>query len=467
MMQPKLSLNQAVIISCRITSLVCVSVTVLLTGLNAQLALSQTSETPAQPASLTEKIMAMERRLEKEYENYFGRNLAEVTQTPEAIAQTLSRLAQQTGTKSALLWVIPREDHLHLVLITPGGQPIVRDLYDVPRPVLLKTVQAFQGDMAQIGSPLNLAAAQQLHRWLIEPFESEYLEPQAIDTILFCMGDGVRGLPLAALHDGWQFLVEKYSLTRIPAFNLIKTDYVSLRPARILAMGASEFLQASSLPAVPVELSTIMQELQGAGNSQESWQGRLLLNQGFTLQNMKVHLALQSFDIVHLATHAEFSPGKPANSYIQFWDTKLTLEQMGWLNWNKEPELLVLSACQTAVGDREAELGFAGLALQSGVKSALASLWSVNDAGTLALMGEFYRQLTTASTKAEALRQAQIAMLYGEVHFKDNHLVLSEGDHLLLSGRVVPLPDNLNIKAENELSHPYYWAGFTMISSPW
>ena len=467
MTQSKFWLHQTATFTSGVASVICFSLSVVLMGLNPQMAVSQPLEKPAQPASLTEKFMGMERRLEKEYENYFGRDLAEVTQTPEQVAETLSRLAQQTGTKPAVLWVTPREDHLHLVLITPGRKPIVRDLFDVPRSVLLNTIKNFHQDLHQIHLPTNLSAAQQLHQWLVEPFESEYLQPEAIDTILFCLGNGVRGLPLAALHDGQQFLIEKYSLTSIPAFNLIDTNYDRLQGGQILVMGASEFPEETPLPAVPVELSTIVRELQTGRTPQQFWQEKSFLNQSFTVQNLQTQLALQSFDIVHLATHAEFSPGKPVNSFIQFWDTRLTLEQMGRLNWNKPPELIVLSACKTAIGDAEAELGFAGLALQSGVKSALASLWYVSDAGTLALMSEFYRQLAKESTKAEALRQAQIAMLRGEVHFEDNYLLLSEGSHLLLSGRVVALPDHLNIGEEHNLSHPFYWAGFTMISSPW
>lgn len=122
-------------------------------------------------------------------------------------------------------------------------------------------------------------------------------------------------------------------------------------------------------------------------------------------------------------------------------------------------ELLVLSACRTAIGDDLAELGFAGLTLQSGAKSALASIWNVSDTGTLALMSEFYRQLRTTSTKAEALRQAQLKMLRGEVHVEEDQLRLSQGH--------VALPDELIYEEISDLSAPYYWAGFTMIGSPW
>ncbi|MFB8788770.1 MAG: CHAT domain-containing protein [Potamolinea sp.] len=102
------------------------------------------------------------------------------------------------------------------------------------------------------------------------------------------------------------------------------------------------------------------------------------------------------------------------------WDTQLRLDQVRQLGWNNPAvDLLVLSACRTALGDEKAELGFGGLAVSSGVKSALASLWYVSDQGTLALMTEFYQQLKTAPIKAEALRQAQISMIKKQVRIEN------------------------------------------------
>ena len=415
---------------------------------------------PAAAQTLSEKVLAMEQGLEQDFADYFGEPAREVTQGPADIAATLARLGAETNTNPAVLWVIPRGDHLHLVLITAKGEPVVYDRYDVPDAELRQAVSDFMLETSSVVPHRRRPAAQKLYDWIIAPYKADVLAAEGIDTLLFCLGSGVRGLPLAALHDGEQFLIEQYSLTRIPAFNLIQTDYSPLQPGNILAMGASEFEAQESLPAVPTELSSILWELRGARPEGGAWQGRSFLNQAFTLPNLRFWLRAQAPTVVHLATHAVFAPGEPEQSYIQLWNSQLSLEAMGQVNWNSPNlELLVLSACRTAVGDDEAELGFAGLALRSGVKSALASLWNVDDAGTLALMNEFYGHLGQTTTKAEALRQAQIALLRGEVRFEDDQLLLSRG--------AVTVPTELDAIAGADLSSPYYWAGFSLISSPW
>ncbi|NEP19785.1 MAG: CHAT domain-containing protein [Leptolyngbya sp. SIO4C1] len=402
----------------------------------------------------------MEQSLEQEFETYFGADLATVTQAPAEISQTLAEIAQATGTQPAVLWAIPRGSHLHLVLLTASGQPVVRDLYDVNDATLQQTVDEFHLEMYSSPAQVKMSAAQQLYRWMIEPFEAAYLEPEAIDTILFCLGDGLRSLPLAALHDGEQFLLEKYSLTRIPAFNLIQTDYQPLQAERFVAMGAAEFEHLSPLPAVPLELANTLRALRLFRPREDRWIGQSFLNQRFTVANLQAQLETYDPAVVHLATHAVFQAGQPESSYIQFWQTRLGLERIQSLDWSSPAlELLVLSACRTAIGDREAELGFAGIALRSGAKSVLASIWNVSDTGTLALMSEFYRQLGTTTTKAEALRQAQLRLLRGEVRV--------EGDRLRLTRGTVPLPEPLLAEEITDLSAPYYWAAFTLISSPW
>jgi CHAT domain-containing protein len=171
--------------------------------------------------------------------------------------------------------------------------------------------------------------------------------------------------------------------------------------------------------------------------------------------------------MLHLATHAKFDTDNPAASYIQlFGDETISLDQIREIGL--PIELLVLSACETAFDGNgyDSELGFGGLAVQAGVKSALASLWSVNDIGTFALMSAFYDQLrgdTNATIKSEALRQAQLAMLDRQIRIEDGYFYYSD------TAAPIPLPAVLNTETADaiDLSHPLYWAGFTMIGSPW
>jgi CHAT domain-containing protein len=307
--------------------------------------------------------------------------------------------------------------------------------------------------------PKQSQAAQQLYDWIIAPFEAEHLDPAQLDSLLFCLGNGLRGLPIAALqNEKNQYLIEKYSVASIPAFNLINTRYRPVKSGQILAAGASKFKELSPLPAVPFELEMIQSELRNTPVSSHQWKGRSLLNQTFTLDQWQSELS-SPFNIIHLATHAEFRPGQPKKSFIQFQDQRLKLAEMDQIQWPKDLDLLVLSACQTAVGDPQAELGFAGIALKANIKSVVGSLWHVSDLGTLALMNEFYHHLPQSPTKAIALQQAQLSLLNGKTHVQQDLLHSQRGQ--------TPLPIEIALGQVSNFSHPYYWAGFTLLSSPW
>jgi CHAT domain-containing protein len=387
----------------------------------------------------------------------------------------LSDIASKTGKTPAVIYVFSQPDQLQLIVVTPKGKPVLKTVYQANNATLVKMVRQLRSEVTEARKKTGYqATAKQLYQWLIAPLSAE-LQAQKIDTLVFSMDTGLRSLPLAALYDGQQFLVENYSIGLIPSINLTDTRYENVKNAEILAMGASKFTDQKSLPAVPAELARIAgspqnpapnRELVPTGESSVTteglWRGKSFINQAFTLGNLKSQRAKQPFGLIHLATHGEFNLGAPRNSYIQLWDSKLRLDQLRQLGWSNPPvELLVLSACRTALGNEEAELGFGGLAVAAGVKSAVASLWYVSDEGTLGLMSEFYQQLKTAPMKAEALRQAQIAMIKGQVRF--------EGGQLLTTGSrgAVPLPPELAQGGEKNLSHPAYWAAFTMIGSPW
>jgi filamentous hemagglutinin family protein len=373
---------------------------------------------------------------------------------PQSIIRTLSRIVEQTETRPAIVYVFAQGEELQLAVFLPDGKPITKSL-PINRQQVLRQVRSFVNEVSdprKTRTTSYLKPAQQLYQWLVEPIEAE-LEANKIDTLLFAMDTGLRSLPVAALHDGQQFLVQKYSLALIPSITLTDTRYQPLKDAQVLAMGASEFKDQAPLPAVPVELALVTKDL---------WQGKSFLNKAFTLENLKFQRFETPYRIIHLATHGEFQAGALDNSYIQLWDTKLRLNELRQLNWNDPPvDLLVLSACRTAFGDDETELGFAGIAFHAGVKSVLASLWYVSDEGTLGLVTEFYRQLKTAPIKAEALRQAQIAMLEGKIRLEDGQLrgIGQRGG--------LPLPPELAKQNDRQFSHPFFWAAFTMIGSPW
>lgn len=402
---------------------------------------------------VSEAVPLIEQTWERDFEKYFQTNFSNQSTSVEKIAGILGNIGTQTGKKPALVYMVPRPEQLEIVLITPEGKAIHKRVKEANREALLKQVRELT---VAITNPIYrntnqyLSPAQQLYQWTIAPLEED-LKAQNIETLLLCVGAGLRSAPFAAFHDGKQFLAEKYSFSRIPAFSLTNTVYADLRNSRVLAMGASEFPDQNPLPAVPIELSTIQKNL---------WSGKFFLNQDFTLANLESQQASQTYKIVHLATHAFFQAGEPSNSYIQFWNNKLTLDKMKQLRWNNPPvELLVLSACKTAIGDAQAELGFAGLAVRANVKSAVASLWNVSDEGTLALMTEFYHDLKRAPIKAEALREAQIAMIKGQVRIEEGQLHTSQG--------TISLPPSLREVENNDLSNPYYWAAFTVVGSPW
>lgn len=397
----------------------------------------------------SQMIDNVENKWEKDYERHFKRNFYSKNRPAIKIAEHLAEIEQKANIKPAVIWAIPKEDFLQLMLITPRQQFVSEKIRGAKKEILSPTIFEFEQGLTDPHSLKYMPPARLIYHWMFKPLEP-YLEAEQIDTLLLCTGPTLRSLPFAALHDGEQFLIEKYNVARIPAFNLTDTEFEDNPKQNVLAMGASLFEELPPLPGVAVELETIVPKL---------WSGIKLVNQAFTVENFKQAHESGNFDIVHIASHSRFYPGSPENSYIQFSDRKLTLEHIDDLQLNSpQVDLLVLSSCETALGDEDAEFGFAGLAMQAGVKSALASLWSVNDKGTVALMSEFYRQLRSTPIKSEALRKAQIAMLESEI---------AEAREVQRPNIAVNLPPTVTENESTDFRHPYYWSGFTIIGNPW
>ncbi|MFB2834509.1 CHAT domain-containing protein [Floridanema evergladense] len=441
--------------------------------------------TQVPPVPIDPILGVAEDKFSQEFTTYFGLPVTNNIKTLEEIRDRLRRNEAETGVRSAIFYIIfnrgeqagetlvtcppsrtennestaencqeKDSDRVELYLITPEGEPVRFPISNVTKGQIIALARQLQmevTDRTKLNTDSYLAPAQELYKILIAPVEGK-LQERRIKNLIFIPDAGLRSLPLAVLHDGKGFILDRYSISLMPSFSLTNPQFYNLKNSTVLAMGASTFKEQAPLPAVPVELSTIANQL---------WSGEISLNEAFTVNNLNTQRNTGKFEIVHLATHAEFRPGNPSNSYIQFWDEKLGLDRVRTVKWNDPPvQLLVLSACRTALGDKQVELGFAGLAIQAGVQSALASLWYVSDQGTLALMSEFYEQLKTAPIRAEALRLAQLAMIKGEVVVDNNEL---EG----IGKAGISLPPELRQPGKLNFSHPYFWSGFTLIGNPW
>lgn len=410
-----------------------------------------------QTGNWDQALNQLENNWEQDLQAFYGDDVSVRNISLGQLQRTLASLDQETRQKSAIVYLASRQNSLEVLLVTADAPPARHSIPEAQRDVLFKTAGQLLVQISSQERTLGrayLTPAKKLYQWIMAPLIPQ-LDRQKVNNLIFVSDYGLRSIPMTVLHDGQQFLVEKYSIANSPSFSMINPKFKSIRNSQILAMGASTFSNQTPLPAVPVELRVITQDL---GES------RSFLNQPFTVTNLINQRQQQPFEIVHLATHADFNAGSPDRSYIQFFDSQLLLNDLGRLRLNDPPvQLLVISACQSAVGNKNAELGFAGLAVKSGVNTVVASLWYVSDEGTLALMGEFYRHLRTAPIKAEALRQAQIAMIKGNIRIENGQLITNQATNQTRTA----LPPELANRNVNNLSHPYYWSAFTMIGSPW
>jgi CHAT domain-containing protein len=270
-----------------------------------------------------------------------------------------------------------------------------------------------------------LPAAQQVYDLFLRPIAAE-LTSSKIKTLVFVPDGLLRSLPMAALHDGQQYLIEKYSIVLTPGLQLLQSQPLEHQRLQGLLAGLTQAREGfAALPNVAVEINQIQSEIPA----------QVLLDQSFTERSFEQKIESTPSPIVHLATHGQFSSNAD-HTFILTWDGRINVKQLDQLLRSREGrlnpiELLVLSACQTATGDKRAALGMAGVAVRSGARSTLASLWSVSDRSTASLMIAFYRELGKPGvTKAEALRRAQVALLY-----------------------------------QDDYTSPYYWAPFVLLGN--
>ncbi len=362
----------------------------------------------------------------------------------ESLNQIRANLAQLPQ-KSALIYPLILKDSLELVLVTPDSPPIHRTVA-VKSENLYETIGNFRE--ALINPSQNIKApGRQLYNWLIKPIEKE-LKLAGTQTLIYAPDDQLRYIPLTALYDGKQWLVERFGVNHITSASLTNLNTPKQSNLRVLAGAFTKGnyqIKVGNRQVAFAGLPFATREVESLAAAVP--ETKKLLDDAFS-PSVTVP-QMDDYTIVHLATHAAFVVGKPEDSFILFGNG----DRVNFRNvatWSlPNVDLVVLSACETGLGGKlgngEEILGFGYQMQQTGAKAAIASLWSVDDGGTQALMSAFYNILSSEKlTKTEALRKAQIS---------------------LITGYSKPKNDNAHTIKISNFSHPYYWAPFILIGN--
>ncbi|MEH2244042.1 CHAT domain-containing protein [Nostoc sp.] len=319
-------------------------------------------------------------------------------------AQIQSKKQDQTAVTVIYPFILP--DRLEVILQLPQKRWL-HYATAVSKDEVQTTLKQLQQNLTKPHTLRKIQSlSQKVYNWLIKPAEGALAESKT-PTLVFVLDRWLRNIPMAALYDGKQYLIEKYSIALTPGMRLIEPKPLQ-KELKVIAAGLSEPSSGfSALPNVKRELEQIRAEIPS----------NILLNQEFTRSALQNRINSLPFPVVHLATHGQFS-SKAEETFIVAWKDRIYVKQFNQLvrtieqNRPEAIELLVLSACQTATGDAQAGLGIAGVVFQAGARSTIASLWNLDDESTAVLMSQFYQELANKKlTKAEALRRAQLALL--------------------------------------------------------
>ena len=329
----------------------------------------------------------------------------------------LDRIIQSKSSNTAVIYPILLKNRLEIIVKLPQSNRLNHYQIKVAADEIEKTsteLRQYLTDVTRSNQVISLS--QQLYRWLIQPLKSDLMASGA-ETLVFVLDGTLRNIPMSILYDALQeqYLIEQYAIAVAPSLQLVEPKTLEQQNLKALIAGIDRSRQISgqefaSLAYVETELEQIEQEIPTS---------KALYNDGFTPDNLQRQIESGSFSVVHLATHAEFSSDLE-KTFILTWNKLLKVKDLANLlktsnlQTTTDVELLVLSACQTATGDRRAGLGLAGIAVQAGARSTLATLWSVDDALNTNIMSQFYQGLNQNLTKAKALQKAQLNLLKKE-----------------------------------------------------
>lgn len=311
--------------------------------------------------------------------------------------------------ETAIIYPIIFSDRTELLVSFPDG--LRRHSVPVTSAALTAEIRSFRRMLEKRTTREYLPHAQQLYDWLLRPL-LEDLRKLKVNTLVFVPDGPLRTIPMSALHDGTQFLIAQYAVAMTPGLDLTDPRPINRTKAHLLSSGLTQAVQGfPPLPHVAEEMAHL--------NS--VFTGEQLLDSNFVTPRLEGELKDGRYNILHIATHGRFATDVN-ESFLLTFDDRLTMTQLerlvGLLRFRQDPlELLTLSACQTGIGDDRAALGLAGIAVKAGARSALATLWFINDEASSELVSEFYRQLRDSSiSKAHALRMAQLKVLSGRLY---------------------------------------------------
>ena len=318
--------------------------------------------------------------------------------------QAKQQAIDQVGANTAVIYPIVLADRVEVLLSLPGG--IRQVTLPVAAARLTGEIHEFRRLLEKRTTREFLPHARRIYEWFFQPLEAE-LAAARVHTVVLVPDGALRSIPLAALHDGKGFLVQRYAFATAPGLSLIEPRPLAAQDRQVLLTGLSESVQQfPALPYVTDEIETL-QKMTG---------GRALRDAEFQLGNFERELKRQPFTIVHIASHGHFD-SDPKKSFLLTYEGKMTMDglerYMRLTRFRDSPvELLTLSACRTAAGDDRAALGLAGVAVKAGARSALATLWFINDQASSRLVTDFYDQLGAPGvSKVKALQSAQQRML--------------------------------------------------------
>ena len=354
------------------------------------------------------------------------------------------------------------EDGIAIILMLPDANSIKLKMHWVPieKKTVIETVNQLRRRLEKLSDRQNSyqEKAQEIYNWFIRPFATEL---EQIKTLVFVQDGILWTIPMASLYDGKQFLVEKYAIANTPSLSLTSPQPLNNQALKVLAFGLTNPSAIDEKTFFP-PLNAVKAEMQGI--SKIIPYSKIFLNQNFTSQLLEQKLLKHKPTILHLATHARFgydsrqtflitgaqkdvAKNNPDNlsanpkqqQKIQNYNETITLGKLYQIiqstkgNDQQMLELLTLTGCQTAAGSKRDALGIAGVSVQAGAKSSVASLWNIDDEATARLIVQFYENIRQGMSKAEALQATQKTWLAQN--------------------------------SKGRYSHPGYWAPFILVGN--